>query len=36
MLIMIEIRRVAGDDEMPQDNEGSIEDRAGSESTGRI
>ena len=32
----IEIRRVAGDDEMPQDNEGSIEDRAGSESTGRI
>ena len=32
----IEIRRVAGDDEMPLDNEGSVEDRAGSESTGRI
>jgi hypothetical protein len=32
----IEIRRVAGDDEMPQDNEGSVEERAGSESTGRI
>ncbi|WP_214104235.1 YciI family protein [Acrocarpospora catenulata] len=28
----IEVRRVAGDDEMPQDNE----ERAGSESTGRI
>jgi hypothetical protein len=32
----IEIRRVAGDDEMPQDNEGSGEERAGSESSGRI
>jgi len=32
----IEIRRVAGDDEMPLDNEGSVEERAGSESTGRI
>jgi hypothetical protein len=32
----IEIRRVAGDDEMPQDNEASVEERAGSESTGRI
>ena len=32
----IEIRRVAGDDEMPQHNEGSVEARAGSESTGRI
>ena len=32
----IEIRRVAGDDEMPLDNEGFVEDRAGSESTGRI
>jgi len=32
----IEVRRVAGDDEMPQDNEGSVEERAGSESTGRI
>ena len=32
----IEVRRVAGDDEMPQDNEGSVEERAGRESTGRI
>lgn len=32
----IEIRRVVGDDEMPLDNEGSVEERAGSESTGRI
>lgn len=32
----IEVRRVAGDDEMPQDNEGSVKERAGSESTGRI
>ena len=32
----IEIRRVAGDDEMPLDNEGSVEERAGSKSTGRI
>ena len=32
----IEIRRVAGDDEMPHDSEGSVEERAGSESTGRI
>ncbi|MEO3862244.1 YciI family protein [Acrocarpospora sp. B8E8] len=32
----IEVRRVAGDDEMPQDNQGSVEERAGSESTGRI
>ena len=32
----IEVRRVAGDDEMPQDNKGSVEERAGSESTGRI
>ena len=32
----IEVRRVAGDDEMPQDNEGSVEERVGSESTGRI
>ena len=32
----IEIRRVAGDDEMPLGNEGSVEERAGSESTGRI
>jgi hypothetical protein len=32
----IEIRRVAGDDEMPLGNEGSVAERAGSESTGRI
>ena len=32
----IEVRRVAGEDEMPPDNEGSVEERAGSESTGRI
>ncbi|GAB3189978.1 hypothetical protein FHX75_111238 [Micromonospora palomenae] len=32
----IEVRRVAGDDEMPQDTAGSVEERAGSESTGRI
>jgi hypothetical protein len=31
----IEVRRVAGDDERPQDNEGSVEERVGSESTGR-
>ncbi len=32
----IEVRRVAGEDEMPQDTAGSVEERAGSESTGRI
>jgi hypothetical protein len=32
----IEVRRVTGDDEMPQDNAGSVEERVGSESTGRI
>jgi hypothetical protein len=32
----IEVRRVAGDDEMPQANGGSVEERAGSESTARI
>lgn len=32
----IEIRRVAGDDERPLGNEGSVEERAESESTGRI
>jgi len=32
----IEVRRVAGSDEKPQDNEGSVEERAGSESPGRI
>jgi hypothetical protein len=32
----IEVRRVTGDDEMPQRNEGSVEERAGSESAGRI
>jgi hypothetical protein len=32
----IEIRRVVGDDEMPQDGQGSVEERAGSASTGRI
>ena len=32
----IEVRRVAGDDEMPQDNEGSVEERAENESTGWI
>jgi hypothetical protein len=32
----IEVRRVAGDDEMPQDSKGSVEERVGSESTGRI
>jgi hypothetical protein len=31
----IEVRRVAGDDEMPQDTEGFVEARSGSESTGR-
>jgi hypothetical protein len=32
----IEVRRVAGDDEMPLGNERSVGERAGSESTGRI
>ena len=32
----IEVRRVAGDDEMPPQSEGSVEERAGSESTGRV
>ena len=32
----IEVRRVAGNDEMPQDSEGSVKERAGSESNGRI
>ncbi|HEX6683061.1 MAG TPA: YciI family protein [Candidatus Limnocylindrales bacterium] len=32
----IEVRRVAGDDEMPQDNKRSVEERVRSESTGRI
>jgi hypothetical protein len=32
----IEVRRVAGDDETPHDNEASVEERVGSESTGRI
>jgi hypothetical protein len=32
----IEVRRVAGEDEMPQDNERIDEERARSESTGRI
>ena len=32
----IEVRRVAGDDERPPDVAGSVEERAGSESTGRI
>jgi hypothetical protein len=32
----IEVRRVAGDDEMPQGNEASAEERAWSESNGRI
>jgi hypothetical protein len=32
----IEVRRVAGDDERPQDTAGSVEERAGSESAGRI
>jgi hypothetical protein len=32
----IEVRRVAGDDEMPQGNEASGEERAWSESNGRI
>ena len=32
----IEVRRVAGDDERPPDLAGSVEERAGSESTGRI
>jgi hypothetical protein len=32
----IEVRRVAGDDEMPQGAAGSVEERAGRESNGRI
>jgi hypothetical protein len=32
----IEVRRVAGDDERPQDTVGSVEERAGSESAGRV
>jgi hypothetical protein len=32
----IEVRRVAGEDELPYDNQGSVEERAGSGSTGRI
>jgi hypothetical protein len=32
----IEVRRVAGDDEMPQDTAGSVEERAPLESNGRI
>ncbi len=32
----IEVRRVAGDDEMPHDNQGSVEERSGGESAGRI
>ncbi|MGI5240107.1 YciI family protein [Dactylosporangium sp. CA-139066] len=32
----IEVRRVAGDDEMPLDGQGSVEERVGSESSGRI
>ena len=32
----IEVRRVAGDDEMPQDNGGSVEERARRESNGQI
>ncbi|MET7394883.1 YciI family protein [Dactylosporangium sp. NPDC005572] len=32
----IEIRRVAGDDERPADSVGSVEERAGSESPGRV
>ena len=32
----IEVRRVPGDDVMPQDNEGSVKERVGSERTGRI
>ena len=32
----IEIRRVAGEDEMPQDSAGFVRERTGSESTGRI
>ena len=32
----IEVRRVAGDDETPHDNDASVEERVGSESTGRI
>ena len=31
----IEVRRVAGEDEMPQDNAEAFEERVGSESTGR-
>jgi hypothetical protein len=32
----IEVRRVAGDDEMPQDTAGSVEEPAGRESNGQI
>jgi hypothetical protein len=32
----IEVRRVVGDDEMPQDTAGSVEDRARRESNGQI
>jgi hypothetical protein len=32
----IEVRRVAGEDETPHDNEGSVEERAGREGNGRI
>lgn len=32
----IEVRRVAGDDEMPLDIAGSVEERAGSQSSGRV
>ena len=32
----IEVRRVAGDDETPHDNEAPVEERVGSASTGRI
>src|SRR5947199_6298168 len=32
----IEVRRVAGDDETPHDNEAPVEERVGSTSTGRI
>ena len=31
-----EVRRVAGSDEVPQDNERIVKERAGSESTGQI
>jgi hypothetical protein len=32
----IEVRRVPGAEETPRDNDGSVEERVGSESTGRI